>query len=487
MQTLVLFLILLQTQTATGDKLDPRVRAKLKSGGPQNVILLGKTQLLEGHAGFLDFCRQNGEKKRSELRTETIASLKKIASGEQEKILQGLGNPSSAARLWLINAVSIRLTNDQIKKAEALPEVKYIYPGGRVRTGRPRGQVDPILNSSSPAPFTTKGKKVPWNLKAIGAEEAWKETRGEGVVVAMLDSGVRYTHPDLKNNIWINIEEIPNNGQDDDQNGYIDDLYGYDFGKNSPVVQAAPNKRGLEHGTVTSGIVAGDGTGGIITGVAPRAKIMPLKGGGTHATALAWQYALENGADIVNMSFSIPNLGATRGLWRLMADQATCAGLVLVSGAGNFQKTEKVPVQIRIPEGIPSVICAGGVNRDHSIPEFVSLGPVEWSTVPFYNDFPLPKGLIKPDVTAFPGPRYPVLSSGKGGYLDPNRNIKGNSFSSPHIAGVAALILSVNPEHPAWKVKEILEASCSDLGPEGKDSKTGQGLIQASKAVKNAR
>ena len=71
------------------------------------------------------------------------------------------------------------------------------------------------------------------------------------------------------------------------------------------------------------------------------------------------EYALENGADVMNMSFSIPNLGHARGLWRLMSEQATAAGLVLVSGAGNFQRSFLKPVQLRIPEGIPCVIAAG--------------------------------------------------------------------------------------------------------------------------------
>ena len=485
MQIILLLVFLLQTNME--EKIDPRVEAKLATTAQQNVILLGRSQLLEGHAGFLAFCKNNDQRKRSELRTEIIGKLKELATQDQKKIVEALDNPSPVSKLWLVNAIAVRLSSEQIRVAAALPEVAYIYPGSRIRTGPPRGKLKPILPPTETTPFTTEGKKIPWNLREIGAPEVWKENTGEGIVVAMLDSGVRYTHPDLQQNIWTNQNEIPNNGKDDDQNGVIDDLYGYDFGNHSAVITAAPNKRGMEHGTVTSGIVAGDGTSGTITGVAPRAKIMPLKGGGTLATALAWQYALENGADIVNMSFSIPNLGALRGLWRRMADQATCAGLVLISGAGNFQKSAKIPVQIRIPEGIPSVICVGGINRNSSLPDFVSLGPVEWSSVPFYNDFPLPKGLIKPDLSAFPGPGYPILASGKKAYLDPNRNIKGNSFSSPHIAGVAALVLSANPEIPSWKVKSILENSCQDLGEKGKDSKTGMGLINAIRAVKAAK
>ena len=187
------------------------------------------------------------------------------------------------------------------------------------------------------------------------------------------------------------------------------------------------------------------------------------------------------------MSFSLPNLGNLRGLWRMLSDHATCAGLVLVSGAGNFQQNQRIPVQIRIPEGIPSVICAGGVNENMQVPNFCSLGPVEWASVKFFEDYPMPKGLIKPDVCGFPGPKYPVIDWRSDGYIDPNNNIQGNSFSSPHISGCAALVLSVAPEMPAWVVREVLEKTASDIGKKGKDTKYGAGLANAYKAVLMAK
>jgi subtilisin family serine protease len=97
-------------------------------------------------------------------------------------------------------------------------------------------------------------------------------------------------------------------------------------------------------------------------------------------------------------------------------------------------------------------------------------------------------GLIKPDVCGFPGPGYLVIQSKKNqGYIeDPARGPRGNSFSSPHISGVVALMLSANPELTAWRVKEILEETATDLGEPGKDPKTGAGLANAHKAVKKA-
>ncbi|MCZ6689830.1 MAG: S8 family serine peptidase [Planctomycetota bacterium] len=474
------------------DKIDPRVRRAMGKDNQVDVILLGRIQLLDGHKGFRRFCKKNSKRKRSELRQETLRRLKEIAATEQAEILGALGNPDGAHALWIINAISVKLAPDAINKASKLEAIKYIYPGSAVPDAGAAGKVSQVLEPAERKSFELDGRQVSWNLKNVGADRVWSKLKvtGEGVVVAMWDSGVRYTHEDLSGNIWINDDEVPNNGKDDDENGYVDDIYGFDFGRMKAEVTPDPGGRpGVEHGTMTSGIVAGDGTGGTVTGVAPRARLMILKGSGRDAyvAGRVFQYALENGADIVNMSFSAAKLGNTRGLWRLISDQATCAGLVLVSGAGNFQRNQKIPVQMRIPEGIPSVICAGGVDENLKVPRFCSLGPVEWASVKFYEDFPMPKGLVKPDVCGFPGPRFPVLAAKDEGYVDPNTNIKGNSFSGPHVSGAAALVLSANPEIPAWRVKEILERTATDLGSKGKDTRTGAGLVNAYKAVKAAK
>ena len=471
-----------------GAKIDPQVSKAISGGRSVPVLLLGQKQLLEGPNGFSEFCQKNAGDKRRQLRAQLIMQLKKIAKAEQAALRKELKLPKETQGLWLVNAVAATLTPEAIRAAAKSKNVKYIYPAGPIPQGQGSGRVGTVLGKRTVRPFSAKGKKIPWNLKAVKADQVWSKLKitGEGAVVAMYDAGVDYTHADLKNNIWRNPGEKANNGKDDDGNGWVDDIYGFNFRFGSPEVKPNSVQAGrLQHGTLTSGIVAGDGTGGTITGVAPRAQLMPLLGwGGPYGAARVHEYALENGADVMNMSFSIPNLGHTRGLWRLMSEHATVAGLVLVSGAGNFQRLPK-PVQLRIPEGIPCVIAAGGVDRNLKIPNFVSLGPVEWGGVKFYEDHQMPKGLIKPDVSAFPGPNYPVLDN-KRGYLDPNNRVRGNSFSGPHVAGTVALMLSANPEVTAWRVKEILEATATDIGAKGKDNDTGAGLLNALAAVKAA-
>ncbi|MEX0323272.1 MAG: S8 family serine peptidase [Puniceicoccaceae bacterium] len=458
-------------------KIDPQVLARTKGGLPLQVTILCSTQLLEMPHGFGEFCEANANANRLELRSQVIKELKAIAAnGEQKAIIKALPSRTNPVQHWIVNAVSARINQKQAKAIAAMEEVKYIYNGFPPLPGQRKRRLSEVIPYTEESSSSKMKGAIPWNLKAIGADQVWKRKNvaGENVVVAMLEGGIDYTHKDLRNNIWINRFEKPDNGKDDDNNGWIDDYYGFNFRTGNGEV--IPQTERHHHGTMTSGIVVGDGSGGIITGVAPRAKVMLLSG---HAV-YAYQYALEQGADILSMSFSVPKLGNSRGLWRLMSEHAVCAGMVLISGCGNFQQSEKIPVQIRVPEGIPCVIGAGGLDKALEVPRFCSLGPVEWGSVKFYSDYALPEGLTKPDICAFPGPGYPQLSPEDGQYI---QNRRGNSFSSPHIAGVAALMLSTTPELPAWRVKEIMEATAIDVGDPGKDNRTGAGLVNALKAV----
>lgn len=462
-------------------KIDAPVLAQMSGSGVIPVFLLLKTQLVFGPDALGDFAASHSGMGRSVLRAEVIRDLKEAATAEQAQLLELLGSPAGARSLWIANVIAVSLSPAQIRDITESDLVRYVYQGQTLPSFTSPGTVASVVTPARTSAFSVEGKTVPWNVEQIGARRVWEElgVTGEGAVVTMIDNGSNYLHPDLTNNVWTNTAETPNNGVDDDQNGLVDDYYGFDFANGGAEV----GLQGNGHGTYTSGIVLGDGTGGTLTGLAPRARLMITRGGGTYGAARAFQYALEERGDVVTMSFSIPNLGNRRGLWRLMADNATAAGLVLVSGAGNFQQTATVPEQQRIPEGIPSVISAGGVDQNLQLVSFSSLGPVDWSGVKFYEDHP---ALIKPDVAGFPGAGYPVLLPEGPGYVDPNNSIRGNSFSGPHAAGVAALMLSANPELPAWEVSEIMQATARDLGPTGKDNQTGAGLMDAFAAVEEA-
>ena len=484
-------------------KIDPPLQAALTAGTAARVIVLGRTQLFAPMGGLEAFQAAHPADDRRQLRTHVVATLKRQAAKEQAQILRALKRDSVDTHrgdraLWIVNALSLELSAADIRRASALPEVLFIYAGGEVLEPASAMHVPvPLVPATAAAPFSASGKQIGWNIAHLNAPRVWSEfgNTGQGAVIAVFDNGANYLHSDLRQHMWRNSNEVPNNGLDDDHNGYIDDVYGFDFGSMRPNVR--DTSTGRQHGTMTSGISTGDGSSGTITGVAPRAQLMLLKmtGGNVDeggnrpvSAALGYQYALEQGADILSMSFSLPGLGNLRGYWRMMSDHAVAAGLVLVGGAGNFRVTQPIPVQHQSPKDVPSVISVGGVDTTNTLVSFSSMGPAEWSSVALYHDYPMPKGIIKPDLVAYPGEGYPVLSILDTGYINTNQvRIRGNSFSGPQVAGIAALMLTERPAMSVWRLREILEQTAHDLGAPGKDNMFGYGLVDAYAALKMLR
>src|SRR6185369_7783276 len=173
-----------------------------------------------------------------------------------------------------------------------------------------------------------------WGVKKIGAPSAWDTTAGAGVVVAVVDTGIDFTHPDLAGNIFTNPKEIPGNGIDDDHNGYVDDYQGWNFvaSNNSPIDDHG-------HGTHVAGTIAASGNNGIgVIGVAWQAKVMPLKG--LSSTGSGWDsdlahaiiYAADNGADVISNSWG--GFGQSQTEADAVA-YAYSLGAVVVAAAGN--------------------------------------------------------------------------------------------------------------------------------------------------------
>jgi subtilisin family serine protease len=172
--------------------------------------------------------------------------------------------------------------------------------------------------------------------------------------------------------------------------------------------------------------------------------------------------------------------------------------VLAVGGAGNFGRTAPPGRQITLPKDIPCVVAAAGIGEGGEVPAFSSRGPCTWHDVPFFADFPPDAPLGKPDVcgcaAGFPvwhwthsrGREVEVLWHDGAGF-GLIRGPQGNSFAGPHAGGVAALVLSVQPELTPWRVQELLAATCRDLGVPGRDPIHGAGLVQADAAVAAAR
>ncbi len=178
-----------------------------------------------------------------------------------------------------------------------------------------------------------------WNINMVNAPEAWEQGyTGSGIVVAVVDTGVDRNHVDLRDNIWTNSNEIPDNGIDDDNNGFIDDVFGWNFnGDNNDTLDV----RG--HGTHVSGTIAGNNNGDGVTGVAYDAQIMPVKVlnnlgiGNATDVAEGIRYAVDNGANVINLSLG----GDTPSKSQLLAiEYAANNGVIVVMAAGNESEPE---------------------------------------------------------------------------------------------------------------------------------------------------
>ncbi|MEZ4235571.1 MAG: S8 family serine peptidase [Myxococcota bacterium] len=214
-------------------------------------------------------------------------------------------------------------------------------------------------------------------------------------------------------------------------------------------------------------------------GGAPDARWAALTAAGASEDAVEW--ALDHDVDVYVMSFSVPELGAFRAHWRMLAEHAALAGLFVVSGAGNFGRPGSdgyapVPKQLRSPEDIPlAVFGVSGIGATGRRPAFSSRGPVLWDVV-HYDE-----GLVdKPDLATI-NDDVPVL--GTDGRVLPRRG-GGNSYAGPHLAAVLALMLEADPDLTPWAARALLSETAIDRGPMGFDPLFGAGLVDAFAAVR---
>ena len=284
-----------------------------------------------------------------------------------------------------------------------------------------------------------------WGLQTIGAAAAWDVTHGDGTVVAINDTGVDYLHPDLAANMWSNAGEIPGNGVDDDGNGYVDDVHGWDFVEDD----GDPMDEHL-HGTHCAGIAAAAGDNGRgIAGVAWGAHIMATRGlgasggGSTADLAAGIVYAAENGADVVSNSWG--GYTGVEAVSREAVLLADALGVVVVAAAGNEADTTDgyglAPY--------PTVITVGATMEGDQIASFSNHGDALSVSAPGVNILSARASVIGTDGT-------PLGSAGLI-YLG------GTSMATPHVAGLAALLLSADPTLTPFDVRTAIETNAEPI------------------------
>jgi subtilisin family serine protease len=326
-----------------------------------------------------------------------------------------------------------------------------------------------------------------WYLHQINAEQAWDKTVGSSsVIVAVIDTGFDIDHEDLKDNIWTNPKEIPGNGIDDDRNGYVDDVHGWNFVTDSNNVRPRDMGTGGDlyiHGTLVASLIGARGNNGIgITGVAWNVKIMPLTAlddmgeGSTERVADAIRYAVLNGAHLINLS--LEGYTRTQDVEDALAF-ARSRGVLTMAAAGNseFPDGEDLDVVRVYPVCLSQdqqfgVVGVGGTDTLDQKAEYANYGSCVDLSAPASDLF----GARPMSSATTTQPGY------EGGY-------SGTSLAAPLVTGVAALIKSVHPEWTASQIRERLLQSVTPIDgvlPEALRGKMGRGRLDAAMALEDA-
>lgn len=361
---------------------------------------------------------------------ELIVKYKEALSSSEKAEIRTQYSASSSKSFRSINAELWQIDDDQmatiIANLTASNEIEYAEPNYLLKA------IESIPFEEMATPGDPDFDDL-WGLHNEGqtggtfdadidALEAWDVTTGNSnVIIGVIDSGVDWGHEDLAANIWVNEGEIPNNGIDDDSNGYIDDVYGYDFinGDGDPMDDN-------NHGTHVAGTIAAVGDNGIgVVGVNWSAKIMALKflgasgSGPTSAAIEAVEYSTMMGAHLTNNSWG--GGGFSEAMYDAI-EAAGDAGRLFIAAAGNDALDNEVFPHYPSSYDLDNIISVASTTDEDLLSSFSNFGA---STV----DIAAPGSNI---LSTLPGDNY--------------ASFNGTSMATPHVTGVAALILSQDPE-----------------------------------------
>jgi len=306
-----------------------------------------------------------------------------------------------------------------------------------------------------------------WGLKKINAELAWDiaySQPGSEIIVAVIDTGLDCNHEDIFANVWTNSAELTGEtGIDDDGNGYIDDIRGWNFYEDSNNIV---DNRG--HGTHVAGIIGAVGNNEIgICGVSWNPRVMGLPFGNSSVyTAEAICYAADNGADILNLSWHYStHVSVIEDAIKYAYYGASLSGkkCTVIAAAGN----DSDDALKNFPQSMKEVIVIG--SSDHDDRRYIdsNYGP-------------------KIDVMAPGVSILSLLATGttKGTPInDKYTLLTGTSMAAPMAAGVSALIASMHPDYDNEQIRQLLRIQSDDVGDTGWDTETGYGRVNASKVL----
>lgn len=425
------------------------------------------------------------DRTKAEKRDYVVNELKAFAETSQHNILITLkeleqqGLVSSISSLWSANAISFTTTEEVMHILMERADIESIT---LVR----KHQCIPESETTTEVTDISRYTIAP-NLTQVNAPQVWGQgNEGQGVLVAVIDSGVNYNHVDIADHLWNGGEDFPHHGWDFANN---DDDPMDDYG----------------HGTHCAGIVCGDGTAGLRTGAAPGATLMCIKctDNEGHSTSVnmvkGMEFAVEHGCDVISMSMGVAQAEvAEREMFRRTCEALLDAGIVGIFPAGNehnLQHLCPIPLNVRVPGscpppyldpdqmvnpgGLSCAICVGSVDENDTVASSSSEGPVTWQDTEF-GDYAYEPGigLIRPDVSA-PGV---IIWSLHYQHITDYNFMSGTSQATPCVAGIVALMLHENPELTPAAICQILEETSLRLTPT-KSNRTGVGRVDALAAV----
>ena len=430
---------------------------------------------------------------KSEKKEFVINELKTYSKDVQSDVMEILkaeelsGNVSDIHNLWIVNSINCKASRSVIYKLSSHSDIKVIGYDKEIQLISPEQMKS--IEANAVASVRAGGPDA--HVQAVEAQKVWWEQgyTGKNVIVAVLDSGTNTNHLDLKDHLWTGYVDTNNDGTPDT---YVN---GWNYVSNNSNITDD-----YGHGTHCAGIVCGDGTSMVTTGIAPDALLMTLKtinraGGGSVTQMInGVQFAVENGADVLSMSLGFKNsqLTATqKETIRSTFDNVLAAGVVVCAAAGNDGDTYGAPDNVDYPAACPapwtnpdqtlkggnsSVICVGAHDLNES-----SRGPSTWEGTS-YNDYPYNEGasmgLIRPDISA---PGY-IIRSTKYNNNEIYELKSGTSQATPIVAGVIALMLEKNSTLTPAQISEIIETTATSK-PATKNNTVGAGIVNALAAV----
>lgn len=468
--------------TQSPSKIEKELREEMNIRGEDELIRINiimeaqydQFELRRKSDGFLD---------KEEKRDFVIKELKNYSKYNQTGVTSVLkdyaqrGKVENVKQYWIFDGVNCYATAEVINELSTRSDIEII--------GFDREQC--LIPANEIPTEADNTREITSNITKVNADDVWDlGYTGEGVIVAVIDTGVNYNHSDVSDHMWDN-PDYPNHGFDfyNNDNNPMDDM---------------------GHGTHCAGTVAGDGTGGSQTGAAPDATIMAVKvlnssGNGSISNICdGIEFAVEQGAHVISMSLGFYGGGSTaeRIQFRNTMIGVLEAGVVGSIAAGNEGTSVGNLVNIRVPGNCPPpwfhpdqtltggmtcVVCIGATDSNDAIAYFSSRGPVTWQAIDPWNDYAYTSGsqtqigLIRPDVCA-PGVDIKSLNYTGSGYT----TMSGTSMATPCVAGVMALMLSKNMYLTPAEIDEILETTAVPLST-SKSNVFGSGRIDALAAV----